>query len=647
MQKINSKDILLVISIISVFTLLCPASFIGFIFFICLGLFLIWQCFRCNMHSWKKECYSKRNRILSLFLSFLFSASLSYFFFLRWMSANVTARISHVLSISPRIFLIFFGAIATVGSSFFFYVLFERFLASADKCFEKPPSFPPESDSFFPSEISLSEKTLLFLCAAGTVTFCSRSSPLYPLNNWGDVNCFFTVGKSMFHGLVPYRDLFEQKGPLLYFLYGLTWFISNDSFFGGYLLEIISAFFFLLYSYKTTCIFIKRKCIFLFPATAFLTYTCWAFEQGGSAEELCLPILSWSLWLIFQGFSKNRYSYQDLIFLGLAAGCVFWIKFTLVGLYIGWFIWFSYDAIKRGYWKDIFHAAYQVTLGIILATIPWLLYFGINHSIKDWLRVYLYDNLFIYSLSADSNMGVLSGIPLLKSLLDGVYSCGLYNHVILLLYAICFVNTFIHRQSRLAKLLLLLLFNVFFFIYIGGRQYRYYSLVLAIFIAPSLALICLSFPELRRCFNSQAAVILSVILCLYGSFLITPNRYFLRFSKTDLAQYQFKEIIDKDDKNATILNYGFLDGGFYTVCNTFPNCKAFCGLNIPLDELKDLQKHFVDNGLCDYIITRTYVGDEEYFELNLYTCIAKCDSDYSWGERTYRLYKLIDTPSDS
>ena len=138
-----------------------------------------------------------------------------------------------------------------------------------------------------------------------------------------------------------------------------------------------------------------------------------------------------------------------------------------------------------------------------------------------------------------------------------------------------------------------------------------------------------------------------MILCLYGSFLITPNRYFLRFSKTDLAQYQFKEIIDKDDKNATILNYGFLDGGFYTVCNTFPNCKAFCGLNIPLDELKDLQKHFVDNGLCDYIITRTYVGDEEYFELNLYTCIAKCDSDYSWGERTYRLYKLIDTPSDS
>ena len=36
-----------------------------------------------------------------------------------------------------------------------------------------------------------------FACAAGVVSVCSRSSFFYPLNNWGDAQCFFTVGTSM------------------------------------------------------------------------------------------------------------------------------------------------------------------------------------------------------------------------------------------------------------------------------------------------------------------------------------------------------------------------------------------------------------------------------------------------------------------
>lgn len=62
---------------------------------------------------------------------------------------------------------------------------------------------------------------LLFslLAAGAALAVCSKSSFLYPLNDWVDVNCFFTVGRGMLHGLVPYRDLYEQKGT--YYLYRL------------------------------------------------------------------------------------------------------------------------------------------------------------------------------------------------------------------------------------------------------------------------------------------------------------------------------------------------------------------------------------------------------------------------------------------
>lgn len=78
----------------------------------------------------------------------------------------------------------------------------------------------------------------------------SMCSYLYPYQNRVDQNCFFTVGKGMMTGLVPYRDLFEQKGPLLYFLHGLAYLVSPDSFIGVFGLEVASMTLWFVYLYK-------------------------------------------------------------------------------------------------------------------------------------------------------------------------------------------------------------------------------------------------------------------------------------------------------------------------------------------------------------------------------------------------------------
>ena len=57
-----------------------------------------------------------------------------------------------------------------------------------------------------------------FLTTLITLLLTTKNSPLYAFNDWMDANAFFTVGKSMMHGLIPYKDIFEQKGPFLYLL---------------------------------------------------------------------------------------------------------------------------------------------------------------------------------------------------------------------------------------------------------------------------------------------------------------------------------------------------------------------------------------------------------------------------------------------
>ena len=81
---------------------------------------------------------------------------------------------------------------------------------------------------------------ILLVASIFTLLICSKNSPLYPYNDWVDGNAFFTMGKGMFNGKVPYKDLFEQKGPLLYLIYGIGYLISHDTFLGVYLLEVIS-----------------------------------------------------------------------------------------------------------------------------------------------------------------------------------------------------------------------------------------------------------------------------------------------------------------------------------------------------------------------------------------------------------------------
>jgi len=152
-------------------------------------------------------------------------------------------------------------------------------------------------DSFSKTEDSLSiintktlakEVVVIALTAVFCVTICSKSSPIYPLNNWDDANCFFTVGKSIVNDLVMYRDIFEQKGPLLYFLYSISYWISPSTFLGVYFLELITGFFFLLISYKTLCFFTKPNAIFFIPIVGLVIYSSSSFYFGGSAEEICL-----------------------------------------------------------------------------------------------------------------------------------------------------------------------------------------------------------------------------------------------------------------------------------------------------------------------------------------------------------------------
>ena len=85
------------------------------------------------------------------------------------------------------------------------------------------------------------------------------TSFLYPIHNRVDQNCFMTIGKGILKGQVPYRDLFDQKGPVIFFMHALASRISTTSFIGVYFLQYVFLIVFMIYTRKTACLFVPEK----------------------------------------------------------------------------------------------------------------------------------------------------------------------------------------------------------------------------------------------------------------------------------------------------------------------------------------------------------------------------------------------------
>ena len=473
---------------------------------------------------------------------------------------------------------------------------------------------------------------LLFFIAAAAVTICSKCSPLYPINDWDDPNCFFTVGKAAADGRVMYRDIFEQKGPLLYFLHTLAYYISPRSFLGIYFAEIICAWVFLFYSYRMIRMYCSRRSFALMPLAAGLCYASYSFQGGDSVEELCLPFIVFCLWAGLECAEERRVlTYPQCFVTGIAAGFALWVKFTLLGFYIGFAAAILTLYAKRKQYKAIFPSVMTVLGGMFAVSLPVIIYFACNNSFDYLFEVYFYDNMFLYSTDGAS-------VPVIGKILNlfiGIGSVAV-NNISAFILIIC-GSVFLIMQKRRGTVFywFVVLASTFFFVYIGGRFYAYYSLVFSAFLPAGMAAIYRfvrkRFPSLRRKYSiiaasATAAAVLSLLIC--------PNLPRLMYNRDDYPQYRFDKIISRK-KDASLLNYGCLDGGFYTVSGIVPECRFFCELNVQYDEMYRQQKDIAASGGVDFIVTR----DEELIS-DMYECADTCEFPYGKGISVYRLYRL-------
>ena len=481
-----------------------------------------------------------------------------------------------------------------------------------------------------------------FLAACGIsfllMLLLTRSSFLYPYNNWDDSNSYFSMGKSMFHGILIYRDLFDQKGPYLYFLYGLCSLVSGTTFRGVFLMEILLGAADLLLIDRILKLFCRpRTAAFLSPILLTCMCASKSFYWGGCAEEICLPFLLSPLYVLLRTLQHSRraeFSPKDVFLSGLCCGFVFCVKFTLMGFFLGFAL--SVILTCRSF-REFARLAGWFLLGTLLPFVPWVIYFGITGGLDDWYRVYIYTNVFLYSDFGANSHGA-SASQKIYDLAKLLYWLILDNLQYFILVIAGLLWMLLRKGAsfagRIAPALMFAL--TFLFIYIGGAHLPYYAFPLTAFAVTGMAgagvlldriaaraVLQKSIPadgarkdgSSRRTGGNIMLVTVSILFSLVISYAVifrcSWNMDYLGTPKDQIFLTSFTEDINKDreagivDKaHTTLLNIGCLDSGLYTTTGIYPTCYWFQTQTLPGGEVDREQLSYILEGRTDYIVAR-------------------------------------------
>lgn len=422
----------------------------------------------------------------------------------------------------------------------------------------------------------------------------------------------------MMNNVIPYKDIFEQKGILLYFIYGIGYLISHKTFIGVFILEVLFFSIFLYYAYKTIDLFLDKKYTYIIlPILTTIICISNSFVHGGSAEEFCFPFFAFSLYHYLRHFKEQEITNKLLYINGIMAGCVLLIKYTLLGFWFSFMMFLFFDMVRKHKIKEAIVACIYFLLGMFTPVLIAGIYFLCTNSLKDFIDCYFIINMTAYNATEISLLDKI--IALYTGAIKSLYSNG-----IIILLGICLLPLFLYKLDLSKYGKLSLLGNVLITtlgLFWGLHFYTYYLTPLLIFLILSLIGICNIFQKgvdkvIYNKYNIFFFIIIFLItsiICYYGA----NYREMILMDKEEMFQYKYAEYISQYE-NPTLLNIGYLDCGLYTTTGIIPNTKFFEYQNIPYSKFPENKDSMKENIMKQEVMFIIYFTkkDLEYVKKN-------------------------------
>lgn len=414
---------------------------------------------------------------------------------------------------------------------------------------------------------------LLLISGLFILTFSWSTSPIYDKIAY-DQAIFMLVGKGMVNGLVPYRDLLENKGPLFFLIEALPQFIMPGTL-GIFILQIIVLF--------SECIIIGKIALILdfnnryrYTLIGIFLFILMLFMNGGNlAEEYDVFFLILGMYIFIRNKVSEQANWNVSAFgLGVCTICICLIKMNDAAGLIAIDFFYIYELFhntQKG--KKFLKIILSGALGILIPLIGVLAYYAKNNAIQDMLYGYIVLNFKMVG-EGGIKQAIIERLRLvfewygLFSVIPGTMA------IISLIYALRK-----KKDTLFGCFTLIFVFFITLATFTHATGFRQHLIPLA--CSWVMCGICMGyyFKPLAQGKMQRSYMVLVFLLAIYG--IIFLNRNMINsnaeeFISTDFAwnsepEREFLDIIPKDEYDSV---YGLrFDNGWYFRNDIFPKYK--------------------------------------------------------------------------
>ncbi len=212
------------------------------------------------------------------------------------------------------------------------------------------------------------------------VAILPASPALYQTPN-NDASIFLYAGRQVLAGDLPYRDVYDHKPPLIFYLNAAGLFLGGGSRWGVWVIELIS-----LLSASVLAFFFLRRYFGRFPAAlacaAMLTNLALVFERGNLTEEYALPFQFGALFLL-SGMGKTGPRLRFFL-LGILLGLASSFKQTMAGTGAALAIFLFLDRAAARDWRRLAGEYLAIGLGAAAVWLAWFGYYALIGIFPDF-----------------------------------------------------------------------------------------------------------------------------------------------------------------------------------------------------------------------------------------------------------------------
>lgn len=216
---------------------------------------------------------------------------------------------------------------------------------------------------------------LLLICGGFT-------SPLYPHYIGLDTSMFFTIGKGIVKGKVPYIELFDHKGPVFFWIYAVGCFLGGRN--GVFFLQCLVLFVDLLLIEKLAGLFRAEPKSLILPFFALCFYM---FEHGGLTEEFSMPLILLGIYfeLKFLKSGKEQHAPGYALLYGVLIGTLAFIRLNNAVAVCGLLLGIIVVLILNNQWANLLINLVCGLAGLAVIAVPVCLYYYSRGALDDMI----------------------------------------------------------------------------------------------------------------------------------------------------------------------------------------------------------------------------------------------------------------------